>query len=140
MKAAKHHTRRIQKDFPRIQKVNDEEVRIVLYTLHFLAAMLNDPVLLTALQRNTHKSCSWVFSFLVHLSLTGEYRVTTPTAIESVLPWKRGDDSDEENGAVKQNEFPSWASNKEYLAYSSPSATFLGEFFLCLEFSIKIFS
>lgn len=54
-----------------------------------------------------------------------ETRVTTPTAIEAVLPWKR-DDEDDENGAIKQNEFPSWASNKEYLAYNSPSATFLG--------------
>lgn len=134
MKAAKHRTRRIQNDFPRSLKVKNDEVRNMLCTLHFLVALLNDPVLLTAMQRNTHthKSCSWVFSFLVHLPLTGEYRVTTPTAIESVLPWKRGDDSDEENGAVKQNEFPSWASNKEYLAYSSPSATFLGEFFLLL--------
>uniref|UniRef100_A0A182X886 Sodium/hydrogen exchanger n=1 Tax=Anopheles quadriannulatus TaxID=34691 RepID=A0A182X886_ANOQN len=54
-----------------------------------------------------------------------EQRVATPTAIESVLPWKRVDESDD-NGAIKQNEFPSWASNKEYLAYNSPSATFLG--------------
>uniref|UniRef100_A0A182MH77 Sodium/hydrogen exchanger n=1 Tax=Anopheles culicifacies TaxID=139723 RepID=A0A182MH77_9DIPT len=55
-----------------------------------------------------------------------EQRVATPTAIESVLPWKRVDESDD-NGAIKQNEFPSWASNKEYLAYNSPSATFLGK-------------
>ncbi|XP_055640834.1 sodium/hydrogen exchanger 3 isoform X12 [Toxorhynchites rutilus septentrionalis] len=54
-----------------------------------------------------------------------ETRVTTPTAIEAVLPWKRGDE-DGGHGAIKQNEFPSWASNKEYLAYNSPSATFLG--------------
>lgn len=54
-----------------------------------------------------------------------ETRVQTPTAIEAVLPWKRAD-QDDENGAIKQNEFPSWASNKEYLAYNSPSATFLG--------------
>lgn len=45
------------------------------------------------------------------------------------MPWKRGDDDDSENGARQQNEFPAWASNKEYLAYNSPSATFLGEFF-----------
>ncbi|XP_058446951.1 sodium/hydrogen exchanger 3 isoform X4 [Malaya genurostris] len=56
-----------------------------------------------------------------------ETRVTTPTAIEAVLPWKR-DDEDDGSGAIKQNEFPSWASNKEYLAYNSPSATFLGLF------------
>ncbi|KAH0811670.1 hypothetical protein GEV33_011121 [Tenebrio molitor] len=41
-----------------------------------------------------------------------------------MLPWKR----DEEEGSVplQQSEFPAWASNKEYLAYNSPSATFLG--------------
>jgi solute carrier family 9 (sodium/hydrogen exchanger), member 3 len=64
--------------------------------------------------------------FFLFILPAGEIRVATPTAIESVLPWKRGDEEDEENGAVKQNEFPSWASNKEYLAYNSPSATFLG--------------
>lgn len=57
----------------------------------------------------------------------GENRVTTPTAIESQLPWKR-DGDDPEAGALQQNEFPAWASNKEYLAYNSPSATFLGKF------------
>lgn len=40
-----------------------------------------------------------------------------------MLPWKRGDEG---SSALKQSEFPSWASNKEYLAYNSPSATFLG--------------
>lgn len=49
----------------------------------------------------------------------------TPTAIESQLPWKRVEE-DGEGGVLKQNEFPAWASNKEYLAYNSPSATFLG--------------
>lgn len=63
------------------------------------------------------------------LNKIGEERVATPTATESVLPWKRGDDDDSENGARQQNEFPAWASNKEYLAYNSPSATFLGEFY-----------
>ncbi|CAK9832451.1 Sodium/hydrogen exchanger 3 [Anthophora retusa] len=53
------------------------------------------------------------------------YRVTTPTATETMLPWKREDDYDS-GRPVKQNEFPAWCSNKEYLAYSSPSATFLG--------------
>lgn len=56
-------------------------------------------------------------------------RVTTPTAIESQLPWKRDDEDDDNGGALKQNEFPAWASNKEYLAYNSPSATFLGKTF-----------
>ncbi|GBP09978.1 hypothetical protein EVAR_71986_1 [Eumeta japonica] len=53
-----------------------------------------------------------------------ERRVATPTATESQLPWKR--QGDEVSDAVQQNEFPAWASNKEYLAYNSPSATFLG--------------
>nr|XP_036222368.1 uncharacterized protein LOC106615301 isoform X23 [Bactrocera oleae] len=56
----------------------------------------------------------------------GERRVATPTATESQLPWKR--QGDELTDAVQQNEFPAWASNKEYLAYNSPSATFLGLF------------
>ncbi|CAG9561351.1 unnamed protein product [Danaus chrysippus] len=51
-------------------------------------------------------------------------RVATPTATETMLPWKR--EEAEGTTALKQSEFPSWASNKEYLAYSSPSATFLG--------------
>lgn len=81
-----------------------------------------------------------IWSFITHcLAITiwhrfisipisiGETRVTTPTAIESQLPWKR-DENDSETGAVQQNEFPAWASNKEYLAYNSPSATFLGKF------------
>ncbi|XP_055295277.1 sodium/hydrogen exchanger 3 isoform X23 [Sitodiplosis mosellana] len=55
----------------------------------------------------------------------GETRVTTPTATETQLPWKRNEDNVE---GLQQNEFPAWASNKEYLAYSSPSATFLGLF------------
>lgn len=53
-------------------------------------------------------------------------RVTTPTATESVLPWKR-DDETECSAPLQQSEFPAWASNKEYLAYNSPSATFLGK-------------
>ncbi|XP_065162371.1 sodium/hydrogen exchanger 3 isoform X14 [Atheta coriaria] len=52
-------------------------------------------------------------------------RVATPTATESVLPWKR-DDEMEDCKPIQQCEFPAWASNKEYLAYNSPSATFLG--------------
>ncbi|XP_066250876.1 Na(+)/H(+) exchanger protein 2 isoform X6 [Euwallacea similis] len=51
-------------------------------------------------------------------------RVTTPTATETMLPWKR--EEDDGCGPLPQAEFPSWASNKEYLAYNSPSATFLG--------------
>lgn len=58
----------------------------------------------------------------------GERRVATPTATESQLPWKR--QGDECTDAVQQNEFPAWASNKEYLAYNSPSATFLGNVYI----------
>ncbi|CAH0694034.1 unnamed protein product [Spodoptera exigua] len=53
-------------------------------------------------------------------------RVATPTATETMLPWKREEMEGSGCGALKQSEFPAWASNKEYLAYSSPSATFLG--------------
>ncbi|XP_024080787.1 Na(+)/H(+) exchanger protein 2 isoform X2 [Cimex lectularius] len=55
-------------------------------------------------------------------------RVTTPTALETMLPWKRDDDVETNGGPLKQSEFPAWCSNKEYLAYNSPSATFLGLF------------
>lgn len=57
-------------------------------------------------------------------------RVATPTATETMLPWKREEMEGSGCGALKQSEFPAWASNKEYLAYSSPSATFLGKFIL----------
>lgn len=53
-------------------------------------------------------------------------RVSTPTALETMLPWKRTDEGEMNTGPLKQSEFPAWCSNKEYLAYSSPSATFLG--------------
>ncbi|XP_045520214.1 sodium/hydrogen exchanger 3 isoform X4 [Pieris brassicae] len=59
-----------------------------------------------------------------YMAVIEQARVATPTATETMLPWKR--DDTEGSGALKQSEFPSWASNKEYLAYSSPSATFLG--------------
>lgn len=59
------------------------------------------------------------------MTVAEQARVATPTATETMLPWKR--EEAEGSGAVKQSEFPSWASNKEYLAYSSPSATFLGK-------------
>jgi hypothetical protein len=69
----------------------------------------------------------YFFSTATNFLFLGENRVTTPTATESTLPWKRGEDDKEEDGAIKQTEFPSWANNKEYLAYNSPSATFLGK-------------
>ncbi|CAH2981412.1 unnamed protein product [Chilo suppressalis] len=59
-----------------------------------------------------------------YMTITEHGRVATPTATETMLPWKR--EEAEGAGALKQSEFPAWASNKEYLAYSSPSATFLG--------------
>ncbi|XP_013190821.1 sodium/hydrogen exchanger 3 [Amyelois transitella] len=59
-----------------------------------------------------------------YMTVPDHARVATPTATETMLPWKR--EEAEGSGALKQSEFPSWASNKEYLAYSSPSATFLG--------------
>ncbi|KAG6444747.1 hypothetical protein O3G_MSEX003560 [Manduca sexta] len=61
-----------------------------------------------------------------YMIVAEQARVATPTATETMLPWKR--EETEGSGALKQSEFPSWASNKEYLAYSSPSATFLGLF------------
>ncbi|XP_072754359.1 probable Na(+)/H(+) antiporter nhx-3 isoform X2 [Anoplolepis gracilipes] len=64
-------------------------------------------------------------TFTARTSGAEGYRVTTPTATETMLPWKREDDY-ESGHPIKQNEFPAWCSNKEYLAYSSPSATFLG--------------
>ncbi|XP_045450869.1 sodium/hydrogen exchanger 3 [Melitaea cinxia] len=60
----------------------------------------------------------------VYMTVAEQARVATPTATETMLPWKR--EEAEGTTALKQSEFPSWASNKEYLAYSSPSATFLG--------------
>lgn len=77
--------------------------------------------------------CIFLFTFCRNQNLTfnpwpnlGENRVATPTATESTLPWKRDDDDDDEGG-IQQNEFPSWVTNKDYLAYHSPSATFLGK-------------
>lgn len=58
-------------------------------------------------------------------TVTDLNRVATPTATEIMLPWKR--DGEEDSAPIQQNEFPAWASNKEYLAYNSPSATFLGK-------------
>ncbi|XP_039755512.1 sodium/hydrogen exchanger 3 isoform X3 [Pararge aegeria] len=61
-----------------------------------------------------------------YMTVAEQTRVATPTATETMLPWKR--EEAEGTTALKQSEFPAWASNKEYLAYSSPSATFLGLF------------
>lgn len=74
------------------------------------------------------------------LQHTDDARVSTPTATEKTLPWKRDNEGEEEVG-IKQHEFPSWVSNKEYLAYHSPSATFLGKLsrLLCFKFIIFCF-
>ncbi|KAG7295947.1 hypothetical protein JYU34_021036 [Plutella xylostella] len=60
-----------------------------------------------------------------YMTMAEHARVATPTATETMLPWKR-EEAEGAGCALKQSEFPAWASNKEYLAYSSPSATFLG--------------
>lgn len=68
-------------------------------------------------------NANWMICVYICCCSTGETRVTTPTAIETQLPWKRNEDEAE---GLQQNEFPAWSNNKEYLAYNSPSATFLG--------------
>ncbi|KOB75872.1 Sodium/hydrogen exchanger [Operophtera brumata] len=75
------------------------------------------------------KSLPWrrdrsTYNFDTYMTVAEQARVATPTATETMLPWKR--EEAEGSGALKQSEFPAWASNKEYLAYNSPSATFLG--------------
>lgn len=51
----------------------------------------------------------------------------TSTAVEKKLPWSHSEEeSDLESGTVKQREFPCWTTNKEYLPYSSPSNTLIG--------------
>jgi len=54
--------------------------------------------------------------------------IPAQTPVESTLPWKRDEDEEDESSfAVRQNEFPAWATNKDYLAYNSPTNTFLGK-------------
>lgn len=46
---------------------------------------------------------------------------------ESVLPWKRDDDCfSESNHVFRQQEFPAWIDNKDYISYQSPTSTYLG--------------
>ena len=45
---------------------------------------------------------------------------------EMLLPWKRNEDDETFNAALRQNEFPSWANNSDYIPYYSPSSTVLG--------------
>ncbi|GFQ71563.1 hypothetical protein TNCT_655841 [Trichonephila clavata] len=48
------------------------------------------------------------------------------TLTEMILPWKRGDDMDENHPATPQKDFPTWVNNKDYYAgYVSPTPTFL---------------
>lgn len=61
----------------------------------------------------------------ITVDIDGDTASATPTTTESTLPWKR-DEGDGDSDVIQQTEFPSWANNKEYLAYNSPSATFLG--------------
>lgn len=78
---------------------------------------------------NGSKLCFILLSlvFVYILTAAEVTRVSTPTALETLLPWKRTDDIESSTG-IQQSEFPPWCSNKEYLAYNSPSATFLGQF------------
>ena len=46
-----------------------------------------------------------------------------------VLPWKRPEDEEICDRPLKQNEFPAWASNNDYIKYYSPTNTFLGKKF-----------
>lgn len=62
----------------------------------------------------------------IAVDIDGDTNSATPTTTESTLPWKR-DEGDGDDDVIQQTEFPSWANNKEYLAYNSPSATFLGK-------------
>lgn len=80
---------------------------------------------LTCIHISEQLSLSMCFFILLSMFI-GETRVTTPTAIETQLPWKRNEDDAE---GLQQNEFPAWSNNKEYLAYNSPSATFLGNLY-----------
>lgn len=41
------------------------------------------------------------------------------------LPWKR-DEEETDEFPVRQEEFPAWSSNKEYVTYNSPTNTYLG--------------
>lgn len=48
------------------------------------------------------------------------------TVTETVLPWKRDDDSSASDPAKPQEEFPTWVNNRDYYpGYLSPSPTFL---------------
>jgi hypothetical protein len=57
------------------------------------------------------------------MTLRDDDGVGSPTTMERELPWKR---EDQEEASVRQNEFPAWSQNKEYLAYNSPTNTYLG--------------
>ncbi|KAG1683641.1 Sodium/hydrogen exchanger 2 [Nymphon striatum] len=48
------------------------------------------------------------------------------TIAESVLPWKRDDECDPDLHQVfRQQEFPAWIENKDYVQYQSPTSTYL---------------
>ncbi|GFY71972.1 hypothetical protein TNIN_247921 [Trichonephila inaurata madagascariensis] len=49
-----------------------------------------------------------------------------PTMTEMILPWKRGDDINENNPARPQEEFPCWVTNRDYFrGHLSPPPHFL---------------
>jgi len=52
------------------------------------------------------------------------------TATESTLPWRRSSSKDESSSAqaIRQEEFPPWIDNKDYVPYyASPTNTYLGK-------------
>ncbi|XP_076047716.1 na[+]/H[+] hydrogen exchanger 2 isoform X2 [Oratosquilla oratoria] len=62
----------------------------------------------------------------VSLAPEEDESLAAPTIAEAVLPWKRPEDEEVCDLPLRQQEFPGWASNKEYVGFNSPSNTFLG--------------
>lgn len=53
-------------------------------------------------------------------------RSSSPIPDAMTLPWKRNEDCSDGKCVRRQQEFPSWVLNKDYILYSSPTHTFLG--------------
>ncbi|XP_067120663.1 Na(+)/H(+) exchanger protein 2-like [Centruroides vittatus] len=53
-------------------------------------------------------------------------RSSSPIPDAMTLPWKRDEDCSDGKCVRRQQEFPSWVLNKDYILYSSPTHTFLG--------------
>ncbi|CAH0546992.1 unnamed protein product [Brassicogethes aeneus] len=96
-------------------------VSIVFFYIDYISEVLNENG--DTEPKSSREEWDSPITFTAKSSRVEMTRVTTPTATETMLPWKR---DEEEGSAIQQSEFPAWASNKEYLAYNSPSATFLG--------------